>query len=79
MTHPMAMGQQLYEILIKSNITVVSYGPDKDYGFVCSMTLSLEICHLVKVMTHPWVMGNNCVEYYLNPTEKLSLGQGKCG
>ena len=35
--------QQLCKILFTSKMTVVSYGLDKDYGDVCSMTLNLEI------------------------------------
>ena len=33
---------------------------------VCTMTLT--IWPWVKVMTHPWVMDNNCVKYYPDPT-----------
>ena len=37
---PLGHGQQLCEILTKSNNTVASYGPDKDYDCVqCDLTL----------------------------------------
>ena len=36
-------GQQLCEILSKSNIAVVNFGPDKDHGYVCNVTLILDI------------------------------------
>ena len=35
---------------------------------VCTVTLTLEIWPWVKVMTHPWVMDNNFVKYYPDPT-----------
>ena len=62
-------GQQLCEILSRSNMAVRSYGPDTDtdFGYVCTVTLvtlTLEIWPWVKVMTHPWVMDNNCVKCY---------------
>ena len=56
---PLGHGQQLCEMLSRSNLTVRSYGTDTDFGFVCTVTLTLEIWPLVKVMTHPWVMDNN--------------------
>ena len=59
---PLGHGQQLCEILFRSNMAVRSYGPDTDFGCVCSVTLTLEISPWVKVMTHPWVMDNNCVK-----------------
>ena len=37
---------------------------DMDFGYVCTVTLTLEIWTLVKVMAHPWVMDNNCVIYW---------------
>ena len=60
--------QQLHEILSRSNMAVRSYGPDKDFGYVCTVTLTLEIWPWIKVITHPWVMNNNCVKYYPDPT-----------
>ena len=60
-------GQQLCEILSRSNLAVRSYGPDTDFGYVCMVTLTLEIWPCVTVMTHPWVMDNNCVKYYPDP------------
>ena len=34
-------GQQLWEILSRSNMAVRSYGPDSDFRYVCSVTLTL--------------------------------------
>ena len=42
--------------------------PDTDFGDVCTVTLTFEIWPRVKVMTHPWVLDNNCVKYYPDPT-----------
>ena len=36
-------GQQLCEILSRSNLAVRSYGPDKDLQYMCTVTLTLEI------------------------------------
>ena len=60
--------QTLCEILSRSNFAVRSYGPDMDFQYVCTVTLTLEIWPWVKVMTYPWVMDNNCVKYYSDPT-----------
>ena len=62
---PFGQGHYLCEILSKSNVTVVSYGPNKNYYYmyVCSVILTLEIWPWFKVITHPWVMNNNCLEY----------------
>ena len=61
-------GQQLCELLSTSNLAVRSYGLDTDFGYVCTVTLTLEIWSWVKVMTNPWVMDNNCVKYHPDPT-----------
>ena len=61
-------GHQLCEILSRSNLAVRSYGQDTDFRYMCTVTLTLEIWSGVKVMTHPWVMDNNCVKYYPDPT-----------
>ena len=37
-------------------------------GYVCTVTLTLEIWPRFKVMTHPWAMDNNCVTCYPDPT-----------
>ena len=37
-------------------------GPDTDFQYVCTVTLTLEIWPWLKVMTHPWVMDNNYVQ-----------------
>ena len=65
---PLGHGQQLCNILSRSNLAVRSYGSDTDFQYVCTVTLTLEIWPWVKVMTHPWVMDNNCVKYYPDPT-----------
>ena len=51
-------------MLSRSNLAVRSYGPDTDFRYLCTVTLTLEIWPWVKIMTHPWVMDNNCVKYY---------------
>ena len=40
---PLGNGQKSREILARSNLAVRSYGPDTDFGYVCTMTLTLEI------------------------------------
>ena len=65
---PLGNRQEVCEILSRSNLAVRSYGPDTDLWYVCTVTLTLEIWPWVKVMTHPWVMDNNCVKYYPDPT-----------
>ena len=65
---PLGNRQELCEALSRSNMAVRSYDPDTDLGNVCIVTLTLEICPWVKIMTHPWVMDNNCVKYYLDST-----------
>ena len=65
---PLGHGQQLCEILSRSNMAVRSYGPDMDFQYKCTVTLTLKIWPWVKVMTHPSVMDNNCVKYYPDPT-----------
>ena len=65
---PLGHGQQLCGILSRSTLAVRSYGPDRDFGYVCTLTLTFEIWSWVKVITHPWVMDNNCVEYYPDPS-----------
>ena len=63
---PLGYGQQLCQIS-RSNTAMRSYGPDTDFPYVCTVTLTLEIRPYVKVMTQPWVMVNKCVKYP-NPT-----------
>ena len=70
---PLGHGQQLCEILSRSNMAVRSYGPDTELGYVCTVALTLEVWPWVKVMTHPWVMDNNCVKYYPDPTWKWGV------
>ena len=61
---PLVHGQHLCVILFRSNFDVRSYGPDVDFWYVYTVTLTLEIWPCVKVMTRPSVMGNICVKYY---------------
>ena len=63
---PLGHGQQLCkcEILCRSHLAVRSYDPDRNFGYVCTMTLALEVWPCVKVTTHSWVTDNNCVKYY---------------
>ena len=57
---PLGHGQELFKKLFISNMTAVSYGPDKGFSFVCTVTL--EIWPWIKVMTHPGVEDNNGVK-----------------
>ena len=68
LTHPWVMDNNCVKYYPNPNLTVRSYGPDTDFQYVCTVTLTLEIWPWVKVMTHPWVMDNNCVKYYPDPT-----------
>ena len=76
---PLGHGQLFCKILSRSNMAVRSYGPDTDFGYVFTVTLTLEIWPWVKVMTHPWVMDNNCVKYYprQESSEKNVVCQGQ--
>ena len=65
---PLSHGQQLCEILSRSNMAVKSYDPDMDFVYDWTVNLALEIWPWVKVMTHPSAMDNNCEKYYLDPT-----------
>ena len=49
---PLGHEQQLCEILSRSNMAMRSYGPDTDFLDVCTVTLTLEILHWIKVMIH---------------------------
>ena len=60
-------GQWECEILSRSNFAVRSNGPDTDFRYVYTVTLTLEIWLSVKLMTRPWVMDNNCVKYHQDP------------
>ena len=40
---PLGHGQQLSEVLFKSKLPVKSYGPDTDFGYVYTVTLTLEL------------------------------------
>ena len=51
-----------------------TWTPDTDFGYVCTVILTLEIWPWTKVMTHPWVMDSHCVKYYLDWTRTLVQG-----
>ena len=70
---PLGHGQQLCEIISRSDKGVRSYGQDTDFQYVCTVTLTLEIWPWVKVMTHPWVMDNNCVKLYPDQTREYEV------
>ena len=53
---PLDQEHQLCEILCRSIVIVRSYGPDTNFGYACSVTLTLGM--------RPWVMVNNYVKYY---------------
>ena len=40
---PLDYRQQLCEILARSNLAAMSYDQDTDFGYVCTVTLTLEI------------------------------------
>ena len=40
---PLGYEQQLCEIFSRSNLAVRSYGPDTDFGYVFTVTLTLKI------------------------------------
>ena len=48
---PLGYGQQLCERLSRSNFELRSYGQDTDFGYMCTVTLTLEMWLWVKVMT----------------------------
>ena len=62
---PLRHGQQFCEILSRSNMAVRSYDLDTDFGYVCTVTLTLELWPWEKVLTHPLVIDNNCVNYHI--------------
>ena len=48
---PLGHGQCVSEILSRSNSVVRSHGPDTHFGYMCTVTLTLEIWPSVKIMT----------------------------
>ena len=40
---PLGHGQQLCEVLSRSNLAVSSYGQDMDFRYKCTVTLTMEI------------------------------------
>ena len=57
--------RQLCEISSRSNMKVRSYGPDTDFGYDCTVTLTLDVWPCVKVITNPLIVDNNFVKYYI--------------
>ena len=56
---PLGYVKKLCERLSRSNLAVRTYGPDTDFGYVCSVTLGQG-----HDITHPSVMeNNNCVKF----------------
>ena len=55
---PLGHGQYVFEILYTSNIEVRSYGRERDFGYMFTMTLTMKIWPRVNVIIHPWVMDN---------------------
>ena len=60
--------QQLVEESSPSNLTVKSHGAGTKHIFwyVWTVALTFEVWPWVKVMIHPWVMDNNCVNFRSN-------------
>ena len=46
------------EILSRSNMTVKIYGPDTDFGYMCTVTLTLEIWPWIKNLIQYWAIDN---------------------
>ena len=61
-------------------MTVRSYGPDTDFGYVLTLNLTIADMTLLMVMTYPRFMGNYCVKYYPDPTWQYGVipGHGIC-
>ena len=68
---PFGHGQQLCVILSRSNLAARSYGPDTDFGYVYTVTLTLKIWPLVKVDKSMW----NIIQIQLR-REELWPGHG---
>ena len=54
-------------------MAVRTYCPDTDFWYACTVTSALEIRPWVKIMTHPWVMNNNCVNNHPDQTWKWGV------
>jgi hypothetical protein len=70
-------GQQSCEKLFKFIKMVRSYGPDKLFAYVltitCIVTLTFDQWPWVKVMALPWVQCNNSMKHYSNPCFKWKI------
>ena len=62
--------------IIKIQLGSKELWPDTNFWYVCIVTLTLETLPCVNVMTHPWVMDNNCVKCYPNPHSSGELWPG---
>ena len=56
----------MIEVSTKSKKPAKTYGKDTNFCYVCTVTLTSPIWPWVKVMTQPWVLENNCVNYHQN-------------
>ena len=56
----------LCEKLSRSNMAVRNYGPETDFGYVCTVTLA--IMTLVQGHDTPLEQDHNCVKFYPDPT-----------
>ena len=52
---------------------LLSYNPDTNFGYMCNVTLTLEIWPWVEVVTHPSVTDNKCVKYHTNTNRQLGV------
>ena len=52
---PLGHGQQLCEILSRSNKAVRGYGPDTDFWYACTMTFTLEIWLWYEILSR-WII-----------------------
>ena len=64
--HDTSLGhrQQSSIILSRSNMAVRSYDLDMDFGYVYTMSLTSDIWPLFNAMANPWVIDNNCVDFF---------------
>ena len=49
-------------------MTVRNYGPDTDFGYVRTLTLTIADMTLLMVMTYPRFIDDYRVKYYPDPT-----------
>ena len=73
---PLFYGQELCEVLFRSNSAVKSYGPHTNFGYVTAVTSTLEIWPLAKVITQPWVIDNDLYEILSRSNMTIRPGHG---